>query len=117
MSKKRTTYIIPIVFIFLINGFSSSLFCQHINILISNSPSIEEPSIMINPFKTDEMVAGANLNYSFYSYDGGVKWTEQKLQSTYGVWGDPVLIIDNNQDYYYFHLSNPDSGNWIDRIV
>ncbi len=94
-----------------------SALSQHSNIMISNSYSIEEPAIMINPFNTDEIVAGANLNYVFYSHDGGQNWVEKKLNSTYGVWGDPVIIIDNKQDYFYFHLSNPDSGNWIDRIV
>ncbi|MFC2114158.1 T9SS type A sorting domain-containing protein [Bacteroidota bacterium] len=95
------------------------LFAQHTNVMISNSPSIEEPSIMLNPANPMEMVAGANLNYVFSSTNGGQSWTEKILTSTYGVWGDPCIIIDNDENFYYFHLANPpkDSGEWIDRMV
>jgi hypothetical protein len=37
--------------------------------------------------------------------------------ATNGVWGDPVMLVDNDGNYYFFHLSNPTSGSWIDRIV
>jgi hypothetical protein len=41
------------------------------------------------------------------------------LSSPYGVWGDPCVIVDTNNNYYFLHLSNPPSGSgsWIDRIV
>jgi len=39
------------------------------------------------------------------------------LSSPHGVNGDPVLLIDKNGYYYYFHLSNPKDGKWLDRIV
>ena len=34
-----------------------------------------------------------------------------------GCLGDPVLDVDTAGHIYFFHLSNPDAGNWIDRIV
>ena len=38
------------------------------------------------------------------------------LTSSYGVWGDPVIDVDNLGNFYFFHLSNiPDQK--IDRIV
>jgi hypothetical protein len=41
----------------------------------------------------------------------------RSLTSSHGVWGDPVLDVDTHGNFYFFHLSNPSTGNWIDRIV
>ncbi len=76
-----------------------------------------EPSIAIHPNNPDKMVAGTVMNDYYYSRDGGMSWKSQSLTSKYGVNGDPVLHISQKGWYYYFHLSNPPSGNWIDRIV
>ena len=97
---------------------SFSVFSQHPNILISNSNYPEEPSIAIDPNNTNRLVAGANINNYYISEDGGFTWTAGLLQSaTNGVWGDPVMMVDNEGNYYFFHLSSPAVGNWIDRIV
>lgn len=115
------TQILRILFIscfFYINGFT-----QHTNIMISDSLSDfepEEPSIIINPKNTEHIVAGANLNWYFYSTDGGSTWSGDYISSSYGVWGDPCIIVDTAGNYYYFHLSNPTSPyeeDWLDRIV
>ncbi|NOR86900.1 MAG: T9SS type A sorting domain-containing protein [Bacteroidales bacterium] len=90
---------------------------QHLNILIAEGNGLSEPSIFVNPNNTDEIVAGAIINKYYYSQDGGFSWNSGSLTSPYGVWGDPCLIVDSNSDYYYFHLSNPTNGSWIDRIV
>jgi hypothetical protein len=90
---------------------------QYPNILIGTNNTPEEPSIMINPKNTNQVVAGSNINNYYYSGDGGLTWVERQLNSIYGVWGDPVIDVDTNGDFYFFHLSNPQSGNWIDRIV
>lgn len=87
------------------------------NVMISNSNSPNEPSIKMNPLNTDLLVAGANLNSYYYSSDSGASWQRGTLSSSFGVWGDPIIDVDANGDFYYFHLSNPASGNWIDRIV
>ncbi len=104
-------------FLFLIFLTMYSVHAQHTNILISTTDSPNEPSILINPKNTQEIVAGANLNNVYVSDDGGVTWTEGKMSSSYGVWGDPVIGVDTAGAFYFFHLSNPPSGNWIDRIV
>ncbi len=97
------------------------LFSQHENIRLPNSGSSyapDEPSIYINPKNTNELIAGSNLHNVFISNDGGYTWTANVLVSqAYGVWGDPVVIIDTLEHFYFFHLSNPPGGNWIDRIV
>lgn len=92
-------------------------YAQYQNVLIGNSYYPNEPSIMINPLNPDQVVAGANTNIYYYSSDGGLSWEEGYLDSPYGVWGDPCIITDTAGAFYYFHLSNPPGGNWIDRIV
>ncbi|MBU1009105.1 MAG: T9SS type A sorting domain-containing protein [Bacteroidetes bacterium] len=96
----------------------SATFAQYQNVRISPMGSYNEPSIYINPKNPMQIMAGSNLNYVFYSEDAGYTWTTETLVSLEnGVWGDPVIMTDTLGDFYYFHLSNPPSGNWIDRIV
>lgn len=96
----------------------TSTFMWSQNVMISNLSSPNEPSIKINPLNTDLIVAGANLNNYYYSSDSGLTWNRGTLVSgAYGVWGDPVIDVDPDGNFYFFHLSNPASGNWIDRIV
>lgn len=90
---------------------------QHSNIMISNQYDPEEVSICIDPLNTNHLVAGANLDSYYYSTNSGSNWTRGTLSSSYGVWGDPVIACDVNGNFYFLHLSNPSSGNWIDRIV
>ena len=87
------------------------------NIEISNIGNPNEPTIMMDPNDPDILVAGSNLNYYYLSNDGGNTWTTNILTSSYGVWGDPAIDVDTFGNFYFFHLSNPPSGNWIDRIV
>jgi len=103
-----------ILFYFIID-FS---FAQHPNILIGADNEPEEVSICINPKNPAIMVAGANINNYYFSSDTGKTWRGAKLESVYGVWGDPCILVDTNNVFYFFHLSNPlNSGTWIDRIV
>lgn len=91
---------------------------QHQNIMISSSNNPEEPSIYINPKNTDHIVGGANINNVYSSFDGGYTWNSGVLTSVQnGVWGDPMLIVDTLENVYFFHLSWPQTGSWIDRIV
>ncbi|MFH1321616.1 MAG: hypothetical protein ABII90_13320 [Bacteroidota bacterium] len=102
-----------IIVLFLFN----QLFAQHTNVLISNLNNPNETTIVLDPNNTDKIVAAANLDNYYVSSDGGYTWTEHVQSSSYGVWGDPAVFVDTAGHFYYFHLSNPDSGNWIDRIV
>jgi hypothetical protein len=103
--------------VFMFSILTEQLCAQHPNILISNTGKPNETCIAIHPHNSDILVAGANLHFAYRSTDGGKSWRQQVLQSSYGVWGDPVVMADTNGSFYFFHLSNPDSGNWIDRIV
>ena len=77
----------------------------------------EEVTISINPADPLNLAAGANVDYYYYSFDGGYTWTEGHLTSTLGVWGDPSVTFDALGNLYFGHLSNPDDGDWVDRIV
>jgi len=107
-----------LVFLLLVGLFAES---QHQNVQLpysGSSYSPEEPSIYVNPKNTEYLVAGANINNVYISEDGGYTWNANTLTSQQnGVWGDPVTIVDTAGNFYYFHLSNPSSGSWIDRIV
>ncbi|MCB9355894.1 MAG: T9SS type A sorting domain-containing protein [Lewinellaceae bacterium] len=87
------------------------------NILVGNSGLPNEPSIMMDYNHPNVMVAAANINKYYLSQDTGRTWTAYNLSSSYGVWGDPALDVDPAGNFYFFHLSNPPTGNWIDRIV
>lgn len=81
-----------------------------------------EPSICINPANPLQMAAGAVIDRYYWSHDGGLTWDAGKLESDYGVFGDPVVIADWRGNFYYAHLSDPDRDGWasehlLDRIV
>jgi len=81
-----------------------------------------EPSIDINPTDPNNIIAGAILDKVYVSNDGGRTWSKDKLKSSYGVYGDPVIRADQRGNFYYAHLSNPSGSvfrdsSWLDRIV
>jgi hypothetical protein len=57
----------------------------------------------------------------YRSTDTGRTWQQNLLFSSHGVWGDPVIVVDTNERFYFFHLSAPSgthlADDWIDRIV
>lgn len=89
------------------------------NIMISNEFEPSEVTIAYNPINPLNLVAAANIDNYFYSFDGGNTWEVRKLISSYGVWGDPCVVSDIRGNFYYFHLSNSNSeeGKWLDRII
>ncbi|MFT5858791.1 MAG: hypothetical protein ACI865_000884, partial [Flavobacteriaceae bacterium] len=65
-----------------------------------------EPSIAIHPKKQNIMIAGSVLTDYYYSKNGGKSWKSKKMESPYGVYGDPVTIFDEEGRVYYFHLAS-----------
>ena len=96
-----------------------------INIKIAGDKSLLgpcEPSICIDPNNNDRIIAGSILDRLHISNDGGKTWENSKLKSPFGVYGDPVVRIDNESNIYFSHLSNPAgkayaSDEFLDRIV
>ena len=81
-----------------------------------------EPSIAINKKNPKNIVAGVVLDRAIYTMDGGETWSESKLESPYGVFGDPALVSDAKGQIYYFHLADPSKQSGsnedkLDRIV
>lgn len=109
----------PAIILLLFALISFHSFSQYKNIKINsleNRPN--EVCIAINPNNPNNLIAGANLNNFYYSFDRGLTWVNGTLGSeSYGVWGDPCLIFDANGSAYFFHLSRPSQNEWIDRIV
>jgi len=107
-----------LIFTTLFTAFIGTILAQHQNILVSTANSPNEPSIIINHKNTNQLYGGANIASYYYSDDAGYTWQQGTLVSQeHGVWGDPVLLCDTAGAFYFFHLSNPPQGNWIDRIV
>lgn len=111
--------ILLILFPLLFGGCISTL--QLVTITKSSESNYDhaqvEPSLYVNRLNADEIIAGTVLNDYYTSKDGGETWESSIIHSPFGVNGDPVLLIDNHNNYYYFHLSNPKNGKWLDRIV
>ena len=104
-----------------LSGFSTICFGQFQNIQ-ANSDTLttcSEPSITLNPTNLDNLVIGVNNTFFLTSFDGGNTWTEGKMFSSMGVWGDPSLAFDLDGNLYFAHLSGepPLSGRWADRII
>ncbi len=71
-----------------------------------------EPSIAINPADNNQVIAGSVLNNVHYSHDGGKSWKTIKLNSSHGVFGDPVIFADKDGSFYYCHLADPEGKSW-----
>jgi len=111
-----------IFFVLLLFVIANNLFPQspYTNVTISTSNSPNEPSICINPKNLYQVVGGANISSVYYSTNSGFNWTRYALtNSSWGVWGDPCIIVDTMGHFYYFHLANTtvSPGYWIDRII
>lgn len=81
------------------------LFAQN-NVKVNKSSSYYEPeemTIYINPTNPDNMIAGANLDWYYYTFDKGKTWTEGKLPGPV-VYGDPVVHFDMLGNAYFTHL-------------
>ena len=76
-----------------------------------------EPSIAIDPKCPKKMVAGSILDNYYYSKNGGKTWKSKMIESTYGVYGDPVLIYDTKGRIYFFHLASYTKATHLDRIL
>jgi len=78
-----------------------------------------EPHVVINRKNPRNLVGGSILDNVYRSHDGGRTWQHGRLQSPYGVFGDPVLVSDDEGRIYYFHLATgaKDSGHRLEGIV
>lgn len=96
----------------------STVFSQYENIRLdkSNTRDPQEVSIAINPTDPENLIAGSNKRFYYYSFDAGKTWTGATQTSRYNMCGDPCVIFDAEGTAYYGHISEP-STYWPDRIV
>ncbi len=87
------------------------------NIMITDVQNPNEPSIIVNKANTQNIVVTENSRRYYVSLDGGYTWAEKQINSQSGYCCDPSLNSDDQGNIYFFHLSNPYNGSWIDRIV
>lgn len=109
------------VFVFVLALIPSAVVAQYPNVQV-NTPDMSDPeevTIAIDPTNPLNIFASSNIDFVYRSTDGGLTWTGDVIQSSMGVWGDPVVIFDADGNLYYSHLSyaHQIGGNWIDRIV
>jgi hypothetical protein len=91
--------------------------CSQVNICIDSVNAPEETSIAFSAIDPARMVAGANITLNYYSADTGRTWKGGTMKSPFGVWGDPIVLSDTAGNFYFFHLSTPADGHWLDRMV
>jgi len=71
---------------------------------LNNPYEPTEPSIVINPNNTNHILVGSNADNYYYSTNTGMNWQHGVLSSSFGVIGDPCVLVDDNGNCYYFHL-------------
>ncbi|MBU6324178.1 MAG: glycoside hydrolase [Bacteroidetes bacterium] len=89
-------------------------------LLQSPPPIANEPSMAINPLNPQQRLLGANVNLILGSEDGGQSWQTRDVKSSFGFYGDPVLLCDKKGNYYLCHLAKNSKllwPEWFDRIV
>ncbi len=95
--------------------FSVPVFGQFANVKLDERTTENlacEPTVAINPKNPLNIVAASARDNVYYTFDGGKSWTNSKLTSPFGVYGDPVLVADPKGNFYYFHLSDPTGEGW-----
>jgi hypothetical protein len=70
------------------------------------SSSIGHPTVVINPRNPLNIVAASAPDNLYISNDGGSSWQKQKAVSSYGFFGNLVLVCDNKGTFYLIHSSN-----------
>lgn len=79
-----------------------------------------ESAIAVNPKNIKHQVVATNVKHMFWSRNGGKKYKHRRMSSSHGVYGDPVLLYDDQESVYYAHLSHDKTKKWpdiFDKIV
>ena len=100
MRSRHTRLFLAVGVVFLTLSIASAQY-QNVRVSLPSASDPEEVSISINPANTLNLAAGANIDYYYYSTNGGLNWSQGTLTSTYGVWGDPCLVYDGEGNLYF----------------
>jgi len=101
----KMKFTLPLFTLLLLSALASAQ-PQNIKLSSSAASSVNEVSVAFNPQNTNELVVGANLRWVYASTDGGLTWSENKLASTLGERGDPVVVCDSSGNFFYVHIGS-----------
>jgi hypothetical protein len=90
-------------------GMMSVVNCpgQYKNVAVDVSPGVKGGmSVVINPRNPLNIVAAYAPDNIYVSSDGGSTWQKQKATSSFGFYGNPVVVCDNKGTFYLIHSSN-----------
>lgn len=79
-----------------------------------------ETSVAINRLNPEEIIGGSNIDLIYISHDKGNTWQQKRMESTWGVYGDPVMLAAPYGRMFYAHLArNKEKAypDWFDRMV
>ena len=79
---KINIYTFAIVTILICSALSVK--AQYPNVMVSDVENPNETSIYINPKNTKQIIAGANLNSYYFSFDGGRNGPDAGIATTFG---------------------------------
>ena len=117
---KKSLFALPLLFMALISPFNNLNGQVMTYLLTQKKTKTNEPSIAMDPNNHMYVLAGTNVDNVFTSSKTGMGWSESKLESPYGVYGDPVVHIASDTQYYFCHLSKTPGKKhpeMFDRIV
>ncbi len=117
---KRLAFTIPLCIIV------CSVSAQFKNIKLADLPNDLEspfgPSITLNKKNPENIIAAIAPDKLMITKDGGLTWSETKIQSPLGLAGYPTLVSNHKGDEYLLHLTDPSgkgkSGDtWMNGIA
>ena len=82
--------------------------------------SCNEPAVIMSTKNENTLLSATNTKHLFWSKNQGKTYKHQQAESRYGVYGDPVLVRNEQGDIFYIHLAKAPNKPWpdcFDRIV
>lgn len=87
------------------------------SVFISNKDFPNEPAIAVNHKNPNQILLGVAIGQAYFSNNGGATFKALATDTTYGLWSDPSVFFDNQNNAYYVHLSAITKSNLYGRIV
>lgn len=78
------------------------------------SMGCNEPTVALDPRNSGLQLVATNIAHQFRSKNGGRRFRHSEAKSSHGVYGDPVLLFDENGMAYFVHLSKDSTHHWPD---
>lgn len=109
-----------LVILLALQQMASSQTIEKIQRLGKASWNLNEPAISSHPLYPDQVIVATNTDHVFYKKPGKKKFQHYRVESDFGVYGDPVLWYSHTGVCYFVHLARNKEKKWpdsFDRIV